>query len=63
MQIAKNFQKFLKLKALTALINDSNCKNEVFQKMNDIVFIGKGKKHILVLDHKFVAVIIPKLIY
>ena len=31
MQIAKNFQKFIKLKALTALINDSNCKNEVFQ--------------------------------
>ena len=31
MQIAKNFQKFMKLKALTALINDSNCKNEVFQ--------------------------------
>jgi hypothetical protein len=29
-QIAKNFQKFIKLKALTALINDSNCKNEVF---------------------------------
>jgi hypothetical protein len=70
MQIAKNFQKFIKLKALTALINDSNCKNEVFQDIQqkiigtqihtkkivrhgkDIVFIGKGKKHILTLDQK-----------
>ena len=70
MQIAKNFQKFMKLKALTALKNDSNCKNEIFQEIQqkiigtqintkkivrhgkDIVFIGKGKKHILTLDQK-----------
>ncbi len=70
MQIAKNFQKIMKLKALAALINDSNCKNEIFQEIQqkiigtqintkkivrhgkDIVFIGKGKKHILTLDEK-----------
>jgi hypothetical protein len=33
MQIAKNFQKFMKLRALAALIKDSNCKNEVFQEI------------------------------